>query len=221
MLVASLLGSMSATAGEVGQTKTGTKPGSIQVSDPVSGDWLLRAGLTTCQNVSSSFPSHCSSAGEGGVIFDISHLNADKTGHVIEGKATVRTVSCNPCGYTKVEVCNDRDDDGICTNLDAIDDDGPNKSDHHGTNASYDDQFSYCEFDKPKEPGSSCEICFCFADDTGDHDWDDLVFFFITKADQPNVGTVEVTLNSADHVGDNMSDCSEKARHATENKPKN
>ncbi len=214
------MGAMFATAGEIGQTKTGTVPGVIQVKDPVSGDWIVRAGATACQNLTSQLPAFCLGAGAGGVIFNVSELNS-QSAHVVQGNLTATVITCNPCGYLKVTLGNDRDDDGIVTNVDAGgDDDGPNKTDHHGTNASFDDQSASCVMYDPKAPGDMCTIQFCFADDT-DHSWDSWAVFLVTEADNPNVGTAELELENADPVdGDNISKCSDAAQANTDGKNK-
>ncbi len=210
------MGALIATAGHTPDSKTGTGFGVVQVSDPVSGQWILRAGATFCQNASIAGPAHCASAGRGGAIFDISHMNVGKTQHVIEGTFTASVVSCNPCGYIKVDLCNDRDDSGICTNVDPIDDDTGSS---HGTNASFDDQSASCELNKAAV-GGSCTIKFCFADDADDHTWDDLAAFIITDINNPSSGTFTLTLDGASHVGDDVGSCSAEAQANTGDKTK-
>ncbi len=203
-----------------GTSRTGTAPGSLRVVDPVSNDWIATAGLTICQNVTNTAPGHCASqALLGGGIFDISdQQSGTKSQSVMYGRLIVEVVTCNPCGSLNISLGNDRDDDGSVTNIDLVDDDLINTTggddDHHSTSAFFDDQWANDDLNKSVGPGDKITIYFCFAHDTAgggaDHDWDDLAVFTRTRADNPTIASVKLTLHIDGKSGDNTPTCPNK-----------
>ncbi len=193
---------------EDGTSKTGTASGSIILTEPVSGDWLGTFGASACQAHTPFLPGYCNSASlVGGGIWDIRHLNsATSTKTIIYGEFTTDVISCAPCGLLNISLGNDRDDDGLVTNVDALNDDiGHN----HGTHSGFDDQWAHDQFAGSVSVGDSMTIQFCFAHDAdaAGHDWDDLIGFTRTNLLEPTVGSLLVSLSSLTLTENGMNAC--------------